>query len=313
MKVKIISVTEDTIQFIVKECDAAFVNALRRTMLAEVPTMAIEDIFYFDNSSVIPDEVLAHRIGLVPLKTDLDNYLLPEKCDCEAELGCPKCRVTLNLNVEANEEDVIVSVYSGDIKSVDPNIVPVSQNILLAKLALGQAIRFEAYAQLNKGKVHSKFSPVSMAIFNNIAEFDVEDNEIAAKCVEEAPKGVLLENGKIKVINVQTFNKSPTCKSLLKEKSLINYMKNDEYIFTIESTGSLSPKQIVNESVKILTEKLQELRHKIEVGEIHDEIELFEAPTEVGRRLYAIGAGDFTDEDEEGGDEEGRGPVYDET
>jgi len=310
LKVKILGVTEDTIQFIVQGIDAAFANSLRRTILSEVPSMVIEDIFYFDNSSVIPDEVLAHRIGLIPLKTDLDNYVLPEKCDCNAELGCPKCRVTLNLNVEAGEE--IHSVYSGDIKSVDPSVVPVSPNIMLAKLAPDQAIKFEAYAQLNKGKTHSKYSPVSMAIFQNIAEISVEDQSLAMKCVEEAPKGVIYEAEKIKVINVQAFSKSQTCRSLLGTKPLIDFMKKDEYVFTIESTGALSPIRIVTEAVKILTEKLHELRKKIDAGEIHDEIELFETPTEVGRRLYAIGAGDFDEEDEEGGEEEGKGPVYEE-
>jgi DNA-directed RNA polymerase subunit D len=308
--VKILSVTEDTIQFILQGCDAAFVNALRRAIITEVPTMAIEDIFYFDNSSVIPDEVLAHRIGLIPLKTDLDNYLLPEQCNCKAELGCPKCRVTLNLNVESGDE--IRSVYSSEINSVDQNIVPVSPKILLAKLAPHQAIKFEAYAQLNKGRLHSKFSPVSMAIYQHIAQINVEDQSIATKCIEESPKGVIYEDGKLNVINVREFNKSPACRELLGSRSLIDLMKKDEYVFTLESTGALPPTRIVDEAVKILTEKLQELRRKVDSGELHDEIELFEAPTEVGRRLYAIGAGDFEEEDEEGGDEEGKGPVYDE-
>ena len=57
-----------------------------------------------DNTSVVPDEVLAHRIGLVPLKTDLEHYRLPSECDCKADLGCPKCRVTLSLSVKAEDE-----------------------------------------------------------------------------------------------------------------------------------------------------------------------------------------------------------------
>ncbi len=71
MKVTVLSINEDTIKFSVDGIDNAFANALRRTMVSEVPTMAIEDLFYYDNTSVVPDEVLAHRIGMVPLKTDL--------------------------------------------------------------------------------------------------------------------------------------------------------------------------------------------------------------------------------------------------
>ena len=91
MKVTVLSVNEDTIRFIVDGIDNAFANALRRTIVSEVPTMAIEDIFYYENTSVVPDEILAHRIGMVPLKTDLEHYRLPSECDCKADLGCSKC------------------------------------------------------------------------------------------------------------------------------------------------------------------------------------------------------------------------------
>ncbi|TFH18873.1 hypothetical protein E4H04_01945, partial [Candidatus Bathyarchaeota archaeon] len=101
LKTTIVSLTEDTIRFLVEGVDTAFTNALRRTMVSEVPTMTIEDIFYFDNSSLVPDEILANRIGFTPLKTDLDSYVLPEDCDCEAELGCPKCRAVLTMDTES--------------------------------------------------------------------------------------------------------------------------------------------------------------------------------------------------------------------
>ena len=139
MKVKVLGVSDEVIRFVVEDCDVALANALRRTMIAKVPTMAIDDIFYFDNSSVVPDEVLAHRIGMVPMKTDLDNYVLPERCDCGAELGCPKCRATMTMDIKAGTE--IRVVYSGDIVSADPATTPVNQYIPLAKLAPGQAIR----------------------------------------------------------------------------------------------------------------------------------------------------------------------------
>jgi DNA-directed RNA polymerase subunit D len=77
LKTTIVSLSEDTIRFLIEGVDTAFTNALRRAMVAEVPTMTIEDIFYFDNSSLVSDEVLANRLGFTPLKTDLDNYVLP--------------------------------------------------------------------------------------------------------------------------------------------------------------------------------------------------------------------------------------------
>jgi DNA-directed RNA polymerase subunit D len=312
MKVTVVSVNEDTIRFIVDGIDSAFANALRRTMISEVPTMAIEDIFYYDNTSVVPDEVLAHRIGLVPLKTDLEHYRLPAECDCKADLGCPKCRVTLSLSVKAGDERK--TVYSGDLQPVDPAITPVSPYIPLAKLAPGQSISLEAYAQLGKGHNHTKWSPVAMAIYMNAAEIKT-DAATAAKCLEESPKGVILtKKDTVKVVDIQAFNRSPACTSLLKEGALKDRMKMDEFVFTVESTGALPPEKIVSEAVKVLNAKLDELKRKVDAGELHEEIEDFEAPTEVGRHLYSIGSGEFEEEEEgeEGGGATGSEPTYDE-
>jgi DNA-directed RNA polymerase subunit D len=307
LKVTVLSVNEETIRFIVEGCDAAFANALRRTMITDVPTMAVEDIFYFDNTSVVPDEVLAHRIGMTPLKTDLEHYVLPTKCDCGLEMGCPKCRVTLNLSVEATEGTK--TVFSGDLISVDPAITPVSSYIPLAKIAAGQAIKLEAYAQLGTGRIHSKWSPVSMAIFHNIAEIKT-DAVTAVKCLEESPRGVVLK-GKdtVKIVDIQAFNRSPICSSLVPD-GVMKHMKPDEYIFTVESTGAMPPEAIVSEAVTILNGKFEELRHKLNAGDIHEEIEDFALPTEVGRRLYSIGAGDFDEEEE--GEEGGGEPKFEE-
>jgi DNA-directed RNA polymerase subunit D len=280
-------------------------------MVSDVPTMAIEDIFYYDNTSVVPDEVLAHRLSLIPLKTDLANYVLPSECDCEAELGCPKCRVTLSLSVKAGEEKR--AVYSGDLVPVDPAVAPVHPYIPLAKLAPGQSVSLEAYAQLGTGRQHTKWSPVSMAVYHNAAEIKA-DPITAAKCVEECSRGVILvKKDTLKVIDIQDFSKTPSCITLLNGGTLREHMKNDEFIFTVESTGALQPEKIVQEAIKILNSKLEELKGKIDKNDLHEEIEDFETPQEVGRRLYAIGAGDF--EEEEEGEEGGGGggePKFDE-
>jgi len=75
-----------------KGVDRAYANAIRRIAISQVPTMAIDDVVILENSSVMFDELVAHRLGLIPLKTDLGRYNLPEDCDCKSELGCSKCR-----------------------------------------------------------------------------------------------------------------------------------------------------------------------------------------------------------------------------
>ena len=101
LDIKIIEEKDNFLRFLLKGTNHAYANALRRAMMAEVPAMAIEDVIIIENTSVLYDEVIAHRLGLIPLKTDLDAYVLPEECDCKSELGCSKCRTSFTLEAEA--------------------------------------------------------------------------------------------------------------------------------------------------------------------------------------------------------------------
>jgi DNA-directed RNA polymerase subunit D len=267
-------------------------------MVSEVPTMAIEDIFYFDNKSLVPDEVLAHRIGLVPLTNDLENYILPEDCDCESELGCPKCRVILTLDVEA--EDDTITVYSGDIESEDPNIEPASKNIPLAKLAPKQSIRFEAYAQLGKGQEHVKWSPVSMCVYQNVSIVPITDKTSAENCIKQiGQEAAELLRDHLKVINIIKFESHRLCRDLISHEEIMSNLKEDEFFFTIESTGAMPPEVIVKQAVKILKEKLATLDSKIETDELYDEISDFGIPEFEQGTLYTVGTGDYVEEEDE--------------
>ena len=300
MKTSIVSLTEDTIRFLIEGVDTSFVNSLRRAMVAEVPTMTIEDIFYFDNSSLVPDEILANRIGFTPLNTDLDSYVLPEDCDCNAELGCPKCRAVLTMDIEATENSV--TVYSGDLVSDDPNAAPASDKIMLAKLADGQAIRFEAYAQLGQGKVHSKWSPVSMCVYQNVSLVPITDKAKAEECVGDCENAAVIVKDQLKIIDIQKFDSCKRCRELVPRELIMENLKPDEFLFTVESTGALPPKRIVTEAVKILKKKLAALSEKVDKEELYDEISDFDTPEIDEGKLYSVGTGDF-DDDEEGGDD----------
>src|SRR5438034_2813441 len=84
MDLKLLTKEQDTIRFVLSDVSPAFANALRRIILAEVPVMAIEDVMILENSSVMYDEILAHRLGLIPITTD-QSYNLPEECTCKSE------------------------------------------------------------------------------------------------------------------------------------------------------------------------------------------------------------------------------------
>jgi DNA-directed RNA polymerase subunit D len=151
MKLKVTENTDNKVRFTVSGIDVSLANALRRIVISEIPSMAVESVTYDENSSILNDEVLSLRLGLMPLTTDLKTYNSVEECTCKGK-GCAKCMVTLTL--EAKGPGV---VYSGQMKSTDPEIMPVHDNIPLAKLTEEQEIRFEAKAELGIGKKHMKW------------------------------------------------------------------------------------------------------------------------------------------------------------
>src|SRR5919206_1127144 len=139
-----------------------YVNAIRRLSISEVPTLAIDDVVILDNSSVMHDEAVAHRLGLIPLRTDLDRFVMPHDCDCKSTLGCSKCRVLLVLDAEASDKTMIVT--SSELVSEDEMVKPISKDIPIIVLAPNQKLKFEAYARLGIGKDHAKWQPTAAAV-----------------------------------------------------------------------------------------------------------------------------------------------------
>ena len=139
-----------------------YVNSLRRLAISEVPTLAIDDVVMLENSSVMHDEAVAHRLGLIPLRTDPGRFVMPHECDCKSTLGCSKCRVLLVLDSEASDKTKVVT--SGELVSEDELVKPVSKDIPIIVLAPNQKLKFEAYARLGTGKDHAKWQPTSAAV-----------------------------------------------------------------------------------------------------------------------------------------------------
>ncbi len=143
-----------------------YINALRRIAMVEVPIMAIDDVIIYENSSVMHDEILAHRLGLIPLTTPLNRFNMPNACECNSKLGCPRCKVTFYLDVRAEEKNITVT--SKDLISDDDSVKPVSDDIPIVILAKGQRIKLEAYARLGIGKMHAKWQPTTIAVAREV-------------------------------------------------------------------------------------------------------------------------------------------------
>ncbi len=262
MDVKILERDGKSIRFVLGGAATPITNALRRIIIAEVPSMAIDDVIIVENSSVMYDEVLAHRLGLVPLKTDLDNYVLPEECECHSELGCSRCRVTLTLEAEAT--DSLRTVYSGELKSENPEVVPVSDGIPIVRLAPGQRIRVEAYARLGRGTTHAKWQPVSACTFKHLPRFQIDRNncDACAACVDACHRFVVkvADTGRLEVVDPIDCDLCKNCvKACPKIPAAINIAKaEDAFVFYVETTSALPPERVVVEATKILRKKSEE-------------------------------------------------------
>jgi DNA-directed RNA polymerase subunit D len=268
VEVKVLEKNEREIRLFVKGVDVPYVNALRRIILSEVPCMAIDEVVILQNSSIIQDETIAHRLGLVPLRTDLDGYNLPEDCSCKSEFGCNLCRVTLMLNAEAKEGTR--AVYSGELISENKEVVPVSDKIPLVKLAKEQELRLEAYARLGKGKNHAKWQPVSMCSYKYYPKITVSSKHCDAcgKCVEICPRKVL-EKTENK-INVRDLMACTLCQDCVEScphdpKAIEVGWEEDTFIFGLESTGALSPERTISEAVRVLDRQLKEFESQVKV------------------------------------------------
>jgi DNA-directed RNA polymerase subunit D len=261
MDVKVISQDkkQGKVQFLIKGSNPAFVNAMRRNIINEVPTMAIEDVEFRKNNSILYDEIVAHRLGLIPLKTDLKSYNLPEKCTCKGE-GCAKC--TLKLTLKAKGPGVVLA---SQIKSKDPKVVPVHPDMPIVKLLKDQQIEMEATAMLGKGKEHMKWSP-GLAFFKYLPVIEISKNvKNAEKVVESCPRKVFeLKAKKLSVKKGKEFDCDlcDTCAEVSEGTIKLN-QKDTDFVFYLESWGQLSPKEILNQAVEIFQEQMDEIAKKL--------------------------------------------------
>ena len=178
----------------IKGVSSHYANALRRICLNGIPVFAIDTVDVIENSSVLPDEGIAHTLGLIPLKTELRG---------SDELNS---RVMLVLDSEATENTKVVT--SAELESKDQVVKPVSNQIPIIHLAPGQRVKLEAYARLGRGTEHSKWNSANVSI-------------------------------------------------------LTNTDKTDEYVLTVETAGSLEPRQIIMAGIDELSKRLEEFKETL--------------------------------------------------
>ena len=189
--IQILTSENEKISIRIKGVSRHYANALRRICLNGVPIFAIDTVDIIENTSVLPDEGIAHTLGMIPLKTEPDEF------------DESNSRVMLALDSEATENIKIVT--SAELESNDQIVKPTSNQIPIAHLAPGQHIKLEAYARLGRGTEHAKWNSANISV-------------------------------------------------------LTNTDKDDEHILTVETTGSLEPKQIILSGIEELSKRLEEFK-----------------------------------------------------
>jgi len=159
---EIVSQDKQQISVKLKDIPLQYANALRRICLNGVPVFAIDTVDIIENSSVLADEALAHRLALIPIKTDLSRFVEPSKCDCKSETGCSNCRVMLIL--DSGDTDVTRTILSNELTSEDKDVSPISDKIPIIQLAPGQRVKLEAYARLGRGIEHAKWNASNISV-----------------------------------------------------------------------------------------------------------------------------------------------------
>ncbi|KAL0592245.1 hypothetical protein ABG067_000352 [Albugo candida] len=293
-KVEILDLRDDFIKFELFETDASVANALRRVMIAEVPTLAIDLVTIEINTSVMTDEFLAHRLGMIPLFFDggleafRQRFVYSQDCDCEEH--CPNCSVEFQLDVRA--EQGMLSVTSDALKSVDPYIRPVNfsseeefnntqdTGVIIAKLGPGQHIRLSAIAKLGIGKEHAKWSPVAVATFMyepkitlNQAILSTYTPEQKAELYKSCPTEVYETDENYEQFTIANHMRCMYCDECVKvansykdnpedDAAVTVQMQEDKFIFSVETTGQLKPEEVVICALDMIREKLSYLKHQ---------------------------------------------------
>ena len=263
-EINISHLTERTANFDLINIDTSVANAFRRIMISEVPSVAAESVYIFNNTSVIQDEVLAHRIGLIPLKVDPDLLSWVDPAQDEKEKFTDENTIVLSLDIACTKnphppagstdpKDLYrnAHVYARDLK-FEPQgrqvdlfknnpVVPTDPDILIAKLRPGQEISLRAHCILGIGSDHAKFSPVSTASYRLMPDIENDTAFVKDARKDTVSREVLRHeefNGKVKLGRIR-----------------------DHFIFNVESTGAMPPEEIFFKSVRVLKNKADYLRN----------------------------------------------------
>ncbi|KAI9282772.1 DNA-directed RNA polymerase [Sporodiniella umbellata] len=249
LQVKIQRLSKHSVEFDLIGVDASIANAFRRIMIAEVPTMAIEKVYVMNNTSIIQDEVVAHRLGLIPILADPKefDFLTEDAGPTDLNTLVFKLKKKCELNPDASKDETDPNkkyinnyVYSKDLvwepkgnqeeKFADCPPRPVHDDIVIAKLRPGQEVEMELHCQKGVGREHAKWSPVATASYRLLPEITIlepitgQDAEEFKNCFVEGVVDVVSVNG-VKTAKVVNPRKDTVSREVLRHEKFVDKVR----------------------------------------------------------------------------------------
>ena len=229
---------------LVRGITPAFANGIRRAMIADVPTFSIDTVRVIENTSVMFNEQIGLRLGLVPLTTDLDDFEVGDE-------------VTLSLSVDGPS-----TAYSSDLVSSDPLVGPADDNIPIIDLKDGQRLEVEADAVLDTGKAHAKHQGGVAVGYRHLQRVEVVGDDPDAEFDEQEPnilRGVIEEDGQL--IPTEEFDNDLTNRYPGKEVEVHDVP--GAFVFHVETDGSFTVEELVTRAVGSIESRAAELEEKV--------------------------------------------------
>ena len=276
MDIEILEMAERKAKFILKNSSPAMANALRRTLLSDIPKMAIDKvefhlgpIMYDDKEyeSVTPlfDEIIAHRLGMVPVPTDLDLFVPQSECTCGGE-GCPNCTIMYSLNKIGP-----CTVYSGDLEPLgNPDLRVKDEFIPIVELTDGQAVLIYATAVMGTARKHVKWQVANGVGYKYMPGVEVDparagDDDVV-ECAALCPKKVFeVEDGKLVVRNPMECSLCMTCTDHVGDRGGVKVTADDtNFLFKFETDGSLTAQQTLDKALEVLTSEAEDFTSQLE-------------------------------------------------
>lgn len=284
--------TEPLIEFDLIGCLPSIANAFRRLMLSEVPSMAIEKVYMYNNTSIIQDEVLAHRLGLIPLKADprLFEYKTDDGNDEGTDQDTLEYKLKIKCTRRKDAKDTALcdglyenqNVYSNHIKWIpkgkqgslfrESDVGSVHEKILISKMRPGHEFDIKLLAVKGIGKDHAKFSPVSTATYRLLPEIRItrpifgDDAKTLQSCF--SPGVIDIDSNGQAVVKDARYDSCS--RNVYRYPHLVDAVEiariRDHFIFTVESVGAYPPHDIFIEAVKILKKKCRQFIHELDGG-----------------------------------------------